>query len=128
MVQFSQINVNKNYTNLIFIFHDHTFWESFILLWVFLWVFESQVFLFLFLKGYTFLVCSLYKVFGQYLDIPFFRYLFSILTISILPLQNSPKWLTLIFFQMHAWRHPGGAKICCMPYKIKHMYTTVSAH
>ena len=75
MVQFSQINVIKNYTNLIFIFHDHTFWESFILLWVFLWVFESQVSLFIFLKGYTFLVCSLYKVFDQYLDIPFFHYL-----------------------------------------------------
>ena len=25
----------------------------------------------------------------------------------------SAKWLTLLFFQMHAWRHLGRAKICC---------------
>ena len=28
-------------------------------------------------------------------------------------LNTRPKWLTLLNFKMHAWRHPGKASLCC---------------
>ena len=49
---------------------------------------------------------------------------------SCLLLKNhlyiSPKWLTLIFFKLQAWHHPGKAKTLCVQTKKIHMYTTYS--
>ena len=38
--------------------------------------------------------------------------------------NTSPKWLTLNFFKLHSWSHPGKAKMLCMLTKKIHKYTT----
>ena len=38
--------------------------------------------------------------------------------------NTSPKWLTLYFFELHSWRHPGRAKMLCMLTKLIHKYTS----
>ena len=38
--------------------------------------------------------------------------------------NTSPKWLTLYFFKLHLWRHPGRAKMLSVHTKMIHKYTT----
>ena len=40
-------------------------------------------------------------------------------------IRTSPKLLTLYFFELHLWRHPGRAKMLCMLTKMIHKYTTL---